>query len=84
MALEPKLQDTQAKHDLLTDLGQDESGEEGGVAWEGDDEAKTETEDAEKRHADLLKKLRSQKDTLADQLSKYSKLYSRPLLSWMI
>ena len=83
MALEPKLQDTQAKYDLLTDLGQDEEGGEGDVAWEGDDEAKTETEDAERRHTDLLKKLRGQKDALTDELSKYSKLFLRPLLAWV-
>ena len=66
MALEPKLQDAQAKYDLLNDLGQ----EEGGVTWEGEDESLKEKEDAEKRHRDLLDKLRQQKEVLNDELSK--------------
>lgn len=67
MALEPKLQDAQAKYDLLNDLGQ----EEGGVPWEeGTDEALQEKEDAERRHRELLEKLRQQRELLNDELSK--------------
>ncbi len=75
MVLEPKLQDAQAKYDLLDDLFQvEEKGEgeeeEGGIVWEGEDEALQEKEDAEKRHMDLLEKLRGQKNILNDELSK--------------
>lgn len=79
LALEPKLQDAQAKYDLLADLDQEE-----GVAWEGEDEAGAEKEAAEKRHSDLLKKLRKQKEVLDDELSKYSKIFLRPSFLWLV
>ena len=68
MALEPKLQDTQAKYDLLADLCQEE---EGGVPWEGEDEALVEKEDAENRHKALLDRLRKQREILNEELSRY-------------
>lgn len=67
MALEPKLQDAQAKYDLLNDLGQE--GE--GVLWEGEDDALQAKEEAERRRQDLLEKLRNQKEALNDELAKY-------------
>ena len=67
MALEPKLQDAQAKYDLLNDLGHLE---DEGVAWEGEDEALQDKEDAERRYQYLLEKLRSQKEVLNDELSR--------------
>ena len=67
MALEPKLQDAQAKYDLLNDLCQVD---EGGVSWEGEDEALQDKEEAERRHRELLDKLRQQRKILNDELSK--------------
>lgn len=73
MALEPKLQDAQAKYDLLHDLGQEE---DGGVPWEGEDEALQDRQEAERRHRELLEKLRKQKEVLNDELSKYINVVS--------
>ena len=80
LALEPKLQDAQAKYELLSDLCQEDEG----VAWDGEDEALAEKEDAEKRHQYLLEKLRKQKEVLSDELSKYSKVFSRPSFLWLV
>ena len=69
MALEPKLQEAQAKYDLLNALSDTESD---GIMWEGEDEALKEKEEAEQRHHDLLLELRQKKDALRDELSKYA------------
>ncbi len=68
MALEPRLQDAEAKYELLADLCQEAEGD--GVQWEGEDEAREGKEDAERRHKALLDKLRSQREILNDELSK--------------
>ena len=66
--MEPKLQDLQAKYDILDDLGQMEKDD---VVWEGEDEALQEKEEVEQRHRDLLEKLQLKKDILSNELSKY-------------
>ncbi len=83
VALEPQLHDARAKYELLTDLCQGDEegallgqGEDEGALWAGEDEARLEQEEAERRHRHLLDKLSKQKEALSDELSKYSKMSS--------
>ena len=71
MGVEPKLNELQAKYDLLIDLGDTDSEDDDGTLWEGEDEALQDKERTEQVYHDLLDKLKQEKDVLRDELTKY-------------
>ena len=63
LALEPQLQTVSSAYDLLVDL------DEGRDVWEGEDDALRGKEEAERRHRELLERLRGQRESLNADLS---------------
>ena len=61
--MEPQLQTLSSAYDLLVDL------DEGREVWEGEDEALKGKEEAERRHQELLDRLRGQRESLNADLS---------------
>lgn len=63
LSLEPQLQTLVSQYDLLVDL------DEGRGVWEGENEALDRKEGVERRHRELLDRLREQRENLNAELS---------------